>query len=191
MGEKDGITLEYMVRYALYQKDFQQKADEAETLIQDAVRLYKEVLGAEHPKTRGTIDTYAQTLLENHNYTKAIEVIKEIKSHEEHTLSRYSPEFFATMLNLGHLYSLNNQLSLAFETYTELLDLQKTRLGDHDAATLETLHRLAEVRMDQGAFIEAMGLASKVAKLRSQFLTDGSWRESLRLEEGCKERLLR
>ncbi|CAH0016541.1 unnamed protein product [Clonostachys rhizophaga] len=187
VGENDEITLEYMVKYALYQKDFQQKADEAETLIQDAVRLYKEVLGTEHPKTRETIDTYAQILLENHNYTKAIEVIKEIKSHED----PYSPEFFATMLNLGHLYSLNNQLSLAFETYTELLGLQKARLGDHDAATLETLHRLAEVRMDQGAYIEAMGLASKVAKLRSQYLTDGSWKESLRLEEECKERLLR
>ncbi|CAG9993357.1 unnamed protein product [Clonostachys byssicola] len=187
VGENDGTTVDYMVKYALYQKDFQQRAGEAETLIQDAVRLYKELLGAEHPKTQETIDTYAQILLENHNYTKAIEVIKEIRSYED----PFSEEFFTTMLNLGHLYKLNNQLSLAFETYTELLNLQKARLGDHDAATLETLHRLAEVRMDQGAFIEAMGLASKVAKLRSQYLTDGSWQESLKLEEECKERLLR
>jgi tetratricopeptide (TPR) repeat protein len=137
--------------YALRQGLFGQ----AESMVLEAVRIRKKILGSDEPSTLLSLNLLASVLADLGKYSEAESMHRQNLATREKVFSLDHPDTLMTMNNLAEVLSSQGQYSEAESMHRQTLATREKVLGLDHSDTLATINNLAEVLRSQGKYLEA------------------------------------
>jgi tetratricopeptide (TPR) repeat protein len=166
MGEVEARVTYWVGAYLLDR----QRTQEAGRYVQQALKLYEENLGNDHPETAASLDRVAKWREKQGRladaeplYLRALS-IHEQRSGPEHPLTATS------LNNLAGLYYQQGRLADAEPLYQRALAISERQLGSEHPSTATSLKDLATLYQAQGRFEEAEPLYLRALSIREQQL---------------------
>ncbi|KAJ9660144.1 hypothetical protein H2201_007051 [Coniosporium apollinis] len=137
---------------------------QAEELYAQAVKKRKDVLGAEHPDTLGSMNNLASTYLGQGRLTGAEELNMQVVEARKRVLGAKHPETLLSMSNLASTYLEQGRLKEAEELKVQVVEASKSVLGAKHPDTLASMNNLALTYSKQGRLQEAEELGVQVVE---------------------------
>lgn len=129
---------------------------EQEPIDQRALYLRREALGEENPETIESLESIAETHLDQGRFDEAEPLHLKILDMRRKILGEKHPDTIKSMEFLVGLYSAQGHFDKAEEISIQVLDLRREVLGDRHPDTIEGMVSVASRCHQQGHFEEAM-----------------------------------
>ncbi len=144
--------------------------EQAEPLLQQALRIYEEVLGPEHPDTARTLNSLAILYQNQGKYEQAEPFYQRALWTRERMLGNEHLDTADTLNGLAILYQNQGKYEQAEPLYLRALWIYEQLLGPEHLDTARTLNNLATLYTNQGKFEEAETLYRRTLAIREQVL---------------------
>ncbi|CCH93194.1 Similar to tr/Q7NLR0/Q7NLR0 [Microcystis aeruginosa PCC 9432] len=154
----------------LYQ--YQGRYSEAEPLYKEALFIFKQQLGNNHPSTAASLNNLAFLYRIQGRYSEAEPLLKQSLAIRKQQLGDNHPDTAQSLNNLAELYLSQGRYSEAEPLYKQALTIRKQQLGDNHPDVAQSLNNLAELYLSQGRYSEAEPLLKQSLAIRKQQLGD-------------------
>ncbi|KAF8193565.1 hypothetical protein K438DRAFT_1674608 [Mycena galopus ATCC 62051] len=146
------------------------KYKQSEKLLEEVLKIQKQLLGDNHPDTLPIMADLAITYSDLGEHRKAEELSVIVLEKQKQLLGSNHPDTLLTMGNLAHIYSDLGEHQKAKEL--NVIVLEKQLLGDNHPETLRIMGRLARTYSDLGEHQKAEELRVIVLEKQEQVLGD-------------------
>ena len=143
---------------------------EARSLLERALALREEVLGAEHPEVARSLNNLAVVYEAGGSYEDARALYERALSVNEHTFGPNHPEVGTTLNNLGVVHYALGAYPQARDLLERALELREQALGADHPQVATTLNNLATLHHAQGAHAEALKTFERVKEIMERTL---------------------
>src|SRR6266700_2966310 len=144
----------------------QSKYSDAESNLQEALKVRQQVLGEEHPEVAQTLHHLANLYRAQVNYTKAEPFYLQALQIREKTLMPDNPLLGESYYGLAKLYYSQEQYLLAEKFCQQALQIQEHSLGDSHPMIASTLTRLAKIYQGQQKLDQAEDMNMRALEIR-------------------------
>ncbi|NOS90117.1 MAG: tetratricopeptide repeat protein [Methylococcaceae bacterium] len=141
-------------------------------LFQQALDIYKSVLGDNHPDTATSLNNLAALYKTQGDYAQALPLYQQALDIRKTVLGDKHPDTASSLNNLAALYESLGDYTLALPLYQQALDIRKTVLGDGHPDTASSLNNLALLYKAQGDYAQALPLYQQALDIRKTILGD-------------------
>lgn len=131
---------------------------EARTQFQQALDLYRHVLGTKSPKTLKTMSLLGSLANEEGKYHEAEALLTATLDMQRHVLGTQDPETLSTMNNLANIYDDEGKYSQAAGLFSLILEIRRRVLGPDHSSTISSMNNLANIYDSQGKYAQAEDL---------------------------------
>jgi tetratricopeptide (TPR) repeat protein len=139
---------------------------EAQTHIQRALDLRRQLLGADHPDTLQAMHDLATLLGAEGKYTDAEPLARKVVETRRRVLGEEHPDTLDSMNALGLLYRYEGRPAEAETVASKVLDARRRISGNDDPATLVAMNNLGFVYQMEAKYAEAKALLSDLLAIR-------------------------
>ncbi|GAQ04666.1 hypothetical protein ALT_1987 [Aspergillus lentulus] len=146
------------------------RSKEAADQILQVLKIRKQVLGPEHPKTLTSMADMVSTYLSQGRWTEAEKLAVEVLSIRERVLGSEHPDTLGSMSGLAATYLHQGRWKDAEKLQEQVMEICKQVLGLEDPRTLTSIVNLASSYQIQGRWKEAEVLKLEVVERRKQAL---------------------
>ena len=153
--------------YSLYCKG---KYDQAELLLERALKIHEKVLGPEDPDTASSLNNLAMLYVNLGAYAKAQPLYERALKIKEKVLGPEDPSTATILSNLALLYDTLGDYSRAEPLFERALEIHEKVLGPEDSGTATSLNNLAGLYDTIGAYAKAEPLYERALKIREKVL---------------------
>jgi tetratricopeptide (TPR) repeat protein/predicted Ser/Thr protein kinase len=143
---------------------------EARKQLERALDLYRRVLGAENPKTLGTMHRLGYTAQLQGKYPEAEALYSQMLQIARRVLSPEHPDVLRAMNGLASIYYLQHKSAQAAALYSQTLEVRRRVLGPEHPDTLRSITGLASAYYSQGKYAQAAALFSQTLEARRRVL---------------------
>jgi serine/threonine-protein kinase len=167
----------------------------AEPLLQRALRIREQKLGADHLLVADVLDVLAQLTVEL-DRPEAESYAQRALAIRRHRLGDADPQLAASMVGLANIFRKAGRYDEAEPLLRTALDIRRRALGDQDVELADSFNLLGLVRLGQGFYEEAEQYTNSAIEYRRralgpdhpqvvdlQSILIGIWREQGRYEE--------
>jgi|CXWL01.1.fsa_nt_gi serine/threonine-protein kinase len=134
----------------------QGKLDEAEPYLREALEKHARVLGADHGATLNSINNLAALLTRQGKSSEAEPLVRDALKRRRRVLGNEHPETLLSINSMCATLSLLDKHDEAEPYCLEAVDASRRVLGDGHEGTLQSINLLADLRVAQGQFAEAL-----------------------------------
>ena len=142
----------------------------AEPLLQEALRIYQQVLGKEHPYTAISLDNLASLYRVMGEFAKAEPLLQEALRTRQKILGSEHPDTAVSLNNLGELYETMGEYAKAEPLYQEAIQIWQKILGSEHPDTATGLNNLALLYQAMGEYAKAEPLLQEALRIRHKVL---------------------
>jgi eukaryotic-like serine/threonine-protein kinase len=142
----------------------------AKPLLQRAVNIRRQVLGAENPDTLRSMSNLSRTLDHEGHYAEAETLIRQTLDIERRVLGPEHPDTVWSISNLGISLTRDGRFADAEKLLREALDTRRRVLGPEHPQTLVSMSNLAAVLADERQFTEAEKLLRETVEVKRRVL---------------------
>ncbi|KAK8009153.1 hypothetical protein PG991_011704 [Apiospora marii] len=135
-----------------------------------AVKVAREVFGAEHPSTLSSMNNLANVLSSQGKYEEAERMHRQTVQQSEKALGAEHPDTLASMNNLANVLSSQGKYEEAERMHQKELSLCEKALGAEHPDTLGSMNNLANVLSSQGKYEEAERMHRQTVQRREKAL---------------------
>ncbi|HJT57586.1 MAG TPA: FxSxx-COOH system tetratricopeptide repeat protein [Ktedonobacteraceae bacterium] len=128
---------------------------EAEPLLQYALTIRQEQLGASHPETATSLNNLAAVYERQGHFEEAEALLQRALTIREERLGASHPETAINLHNMAELYRMQGRYEEAEPLYRRALTITEERLGTSHPQTAISLNNLALLYQSQGRYKEA------------------------------------
>ena len=153
----------------LYLKGRAQYA-QAEPLYQQALNIYEQLLGSNHPDTATILNNLALLYVEQGKYEEAEPFFRRALVIRDQQLGAEHPYMAASLDNLANLYVNQGNYTQAEPLYQRALAIREQQLGPNHPNTATSLNNLGLLYAEQGKYREAEPLYQRALAIREQQL---------------------
>ena len=143
---------------------------QAQACEEQALAIYRALLGDEHPSTAMILNNLAVTYEDRGKLKEAALLHQQALAIRRSTLGVYHPDTVTSLSSLASLYQEQGKLEQAASLYREALASQRQILGDEHPDIAASLVRLAELSRQQENFAEAETLYQQALAIRRKAL---------------------
>ena len=158
-----------------------------EPLFQQALQIFKKVLGPEHPATVTSLNNLAELYDHMGDYAKAEPLLQQVLQIRQKVLGPEHPDTALSLNNLALLYYEMGDYAKAEPLLQQVLEIRQKVLGPEHPSTAASLENLALVKIDVGQIVQAKSLAQLSAKAHlaslSNILSFASEQQRLAFED--------
>jgi serine/threonine-protein kinase len=144
--------------------------DDAEQLLERAVELQQEVLGADHLKTATSLDRLATVYEQTGRVAEAGGLFERVLETRRRHLGEAHPDVAVSLSNLGLWHRSQGHLEQAETLFLHALEIKLATLGREHLDTAVTMANLAGVHQQKGELEQAQRLLRQSVEIRSQLL---------------------
>ena len=152
----------YLTERARYQ--------EAEPLLQRALAIREQQLGAKHPDTAMSLNNLAELYREQGEYREAEPLYERALAICEQQLGEEHPSTATSLNNLAGLYQDQGKYEQAEPLYERALAIREEQLGATHPSTATSLNNLAHLYHNQGKYEQAELLYERALAIREEQL---------------------
>jgi CHAT domain-containing protein len=134
----------------LYQ--IQEKFNEAEQLLTEALQLDERNLGKQHPQYAVTLQNLATLYQKKREFAKAAALLEQVRQTTQTTLGSEHPLYATITTNLAALYQDQGQYPMAEKYWNESVSTRKKLLGEEHPDYARSLFGLANFYFATGQF---------------------------------------
>jgi len=142
----------------------------AESLLQEALRIDRKVLGPEHADTASSLDNLAKLYHLMGEYPKAEPLLREALRIRRKVLGEENPDTAQSLDNLAVLYRAVGEYAKAEPLYQEALRIRQKVLGSEHPDTATILNNLAGLYQDIGEYAKAEPLYKEALRIDQKVL---------------------
>lgn len=153
---------EYLVIHAQYQQ--------AETLLQKALSLQRQLLEASHPDLIRTINNLGLLYRSTGDFRRGEELLLEALSKQELALGQHHIDVAQTQYNLGRLYRAQGAYLKAEPFYWQALRTRESILGLDEPVVALSYYGLAKLYYSLEQFQQAEELCGKALRIQEQLV---------------------
>ncbi len=135
---------------------FRRQHVDADSLFQEALPLYQQVYGFDHPVVARLLVVHAENLVEMKRYEEAEYYAHEASGIYERHLGLQSDEYRSVLRTLSLLYSDTGRTEEAIQTAREVVDLTEVLYGVSSRSYAVNLGRYAQTLADAEQYDEAL-----------------------------------
>jgi serine/threonine protein kinase/tetratricopeptide (TPR) repeat protein len=143
---------------------------EAELHLPVAIKLWKRLLGEEHPDTLAAMSTQARLYSYQGRYTEAVALHLQTVEISKRVPGEEHPTTLAYISSLADLYWQQGRYAEAERLYLQTLEINKRVLGEEHGVTLACLVNLGVLYRDQHRYAEAEPLSLKTLEIHNRLL---------------------
>ena len=143
---------------------------DSERLLQNAVSIYKEILGPEHPDSLAAMSNLAETYRSQGQLRVSAEVEESVFEAAQRVLGIEHPDTLTSLNNLSLTYYSQGRWEEAVILQERVSEARKSLLGEDHPDTLNSLNTLAMIYDSQGRWDEAVSLQERVSEARRRLL---------------------
>ena len=147
---------------------------QAQTQLQRALDLQRQVLGPMNPKTLRTMNQIGYTAFLQGKYPKAETLLSQTLESRRRVLGPEHPDTLSSMNSLAVLYEREGKRPQAEALDSETLQIRRRTLGAEHPDTLRSVNNLAIVYMEESKYAEAEALFSQNLKAEGRVLGPGA-----------------
>ena len=133
----------------------QGKLEEAETLLNRAIKIRKRLLGKDHMDVGMIYNNLSQIYREQKNYRKAEASLKKAMAIVKKKMGPEDEHLATCYNNLGLIYASQKKFKKAKDLYDKANDLATKRYGKENPLTATILKNLSDMYMDSGEYEKA------------------------------------
>nr|XP_036584644.1 Kinesin light chain 5 [Colletotrichum truncatum]KAF6794162.1 Kinesin light chain 5 [Colletotrichum truncatum] len=152
--------------YILMQGEY----DRAEAVVQEAVRVRKDILGPEHPSTLTSMANLASTYRNQGRWEEAEKLEVQVMETSVTKLGADHPSTLSSMANLAATYWNQGRWEEAEKLEVQVMETRVTKLGADHPDTLSSMANLAFTWKDQGRRDDAIQLLQDCVDRRQRCL---------------------
>lgn len=141
---------------------------QAETLLTQALVIYKHILGLKNYSTAKAFNDLAAVYFYHGNYAQAESNYKQALAICEQVLEPMDPDLAKCLTNLGVLYGIQKKYELAEPLLQRAVTIHGQISGPEHLNTAGSLNNLARLYINQGKYEQAETLLQKVLAIREQ-----------------------
>ena len=146
------------------------RSKEAEELFVQVMKIRKEFLGEDHPKTLTSIANLASTYKSQGRWKEAEELNVQVVKIRKRILGEEHPDTLTSIANLASTYHNQGRWKEAEELDVPVIEIRKRVLGEEHPDTLTSIANLASAYHNQGRWKEAEELKVQVIKVMKRVL---------------------
>jgi tetratricopeptide (TPR) repeat protein len=143
---------------------------QAEPLLEGALSLREQVLGAEHPETARTLSALAVLYLELCKYQQAERLLEPALVRFERALGKEHPVIAMTLVWLADVYQSEGKYAQAEPLLERALVIGERTLGPEHPEVTDILNGLARLYQYQGKYAQAEPLYQRALAIREHVL---------------------
>jgi tetratricopeptide (TPR) repeat protein len=143
---------------------------QAESMVLEAVRIRKKILGSDEPSTLLSLNLLASVLADLGKYSEAESMHRQNLATREKVLGLDHPDTLVTMNNLALVLSRQGKYSEAESMHRQTLATCEKVLGLNHPDTLQSMNNLALVLSRQGKYSEAESMHRQTLATRKKVL---------------------
>lgn len=143
----------------LYEKMGRHK--EAELLTIEAISIWRDLVGNEHPLIATGLDNLAGVYWQQHRYTEAEILYDQALKLRRKLLGNNDVDLAFSLNNLATTYHYQKRFKEAEALFLEALELRKQNLGDQHPDVADTLSNIASTYAEQEIYVEAKSFYKK------------------------------
>ncbi|WP_169614189.1 FxSxx-COOH system tetratricopeptide repeat protein [Nodosilinea sp. P-1105] len=155
-----------------YYYDNQGCYTDAELFYQQALTMYKRLLGNEHPYVATSLNNLAGLYDNQGRYTKAEPLYQQALAMTKRLLGDEHSYVATSLNNLAGLYKNQGRYTEAEPLYQQALAMYKRLLGDEHPYVAQSLNNLAGLYKNQGRYTEAEPLYQQALAMTKRLLGD-------------------
>ena len=161
-----GALLYAYGRYLYFTAQYEQ----AEPFYQQALHIFEEELGPEHPNTAATLKELARLFQMQGKYAHAESIYQRALHIYERVLGPEHPSTAATLQELAGLFQLQGKYEQAIPLYLSTLRMREEALGPLHPDTATTLLELGKLFQAQGEYEQAELFYQRALRINEQML---------------------
>ncbi|KAK8009151.1 hypothetical protein PG991_011702 [Apiospora marii] len=142
----------------------------AEPFNRQAVKVAREVFGAEHPSTLSSMNNLANVLSSQGKYEEAERMHRQTVQQSEKALGAEHPDTLSSMNNLASVLSSQGKYEEAERMHRQTVQQSEKALGAEHPDTLSSMNNLASVLSSQGKYEEAERMHRQTVQQREKAL---------------------
>lgn len=143
---------------------------EAYLLLEQALMIYEQQYGLEHPNTASAVDRLAQCLRLQGKYVEAEPLYQQALSIREKQLGATHSDTATSLNNIALLSTMLGKYEQAELLYKRALGIREQALGPGHPDTAQSLNDLASLYWKQGKYQQAAPLFQQALSIREQAL---------------------
>ena len=148
--------------------------DEGERILQEALQIFEEELGQNHPKVAFTLVNLARLLRDLERYPEAEALLRRAEEIQRQAFGDRHPHLASTLGILGAVLHESGRSKAGEALLTEAVAIRKAVYRENEGPQLAaTLAALALVHHDQGRYGEAEAEAREALTISRGFLDEG------------------
>ena len=151
---------EYLVIHAQYQQ--------AETLLEKALVLRRQILDTDHPDLIRTINNLGLLCRSTGKFSRGEQFLLEALGKQEQALGQHHIDVAQTHYNLGRLYRAQGAYVQAEPFYQQALRTRESLLGPADPRVAQSYYGLAKLYYSLEQFQQAEELCAKALQIQEQ-----------------------
>jgi len=140
----------------------------AKPLLQSALTLYEQEVGAEHLQTVTCLSNLARLSVLQGNYEQAEPLYKITLSVRERQLGAEHPDVASTLNSLADAYVHQSKYQQAEPLYLRALAIREHHFGVEHSETASSLNSLGWLYREQGKYEQAEGLLQRALAIRER-----------------------
>jgi non-specific serine/threonine protein kinase/serine/threonine-protein kinase len=143
---------------------------EAQTQLEQALELHRQVSGANDPKTLKTMSRLGDMTLLQGKYPKAEALSTRTLEIQRHVLGPEHPDTLASMNSLATAYEREGKYTQAEPLFVQTLAIRRRVLGPEHRETLASMNGLAVTYAEQGKYAQVEPLFSQILDIDRRVL---------------------
>jgi tetratricopeptide (TPR) repeat protein len=152
MTSIEAARLLYVTGLYLYERG---RSTEAEPLLQQGLRMRKQLLGDEHTAVAECLNSLAELYRTQGKYLQAMPLCEQALHIRERSLDEEHPDVGTSVNNLGRLYHHLGRFADAEVPYQRALNIRRRTLHTENSDVAWSLNDLGLLYDDQGRYTEA------------------------------------
>ncbi|KAB5515378.1 hypothetical protein GE09DRAFT_1231411 [Coniochaeta sp. 2T2.1] len=170
-GSRDeGLARASLLHSAAGYFDYQGQRKAAEGFLVEATKVWRKLLGEEHPDTLTSMGNLALTYSNQGRWKESEELDAQVMEVSKRVLGEEHPSTLTSMANLASTYWNQGRWKEAESLQAEELDICSRVLGEEHPDTLTSMGNLALTYSNQGRWNEAESLGVQVMEARKRVL---------------------
>jgi serine/threonine protein kinase len=137
----------------------------AQTQLELAVKLYRQALGVESPKTLGAMNDLASATSHFGQYAQAEALLIQTLEVQRRVLGAEHPDTLNSMNALGNAYYMLGKYPQAEALHKQTLEVRRRVLGPENRDTRLSMYNLAQAYIAEGRYAEAEAILNHVVEL--------------------------
>jgi len=143
---------------------------EAQTQLERALALHRQVSGENDPKTLKTMSRLGDTMILQGKYPKAEELLARTLKTQQDVLGPEHPDTLASLNSLATAYEREGKYTQAEPLFRQILAIRRRVLGPENRETLASMNGLAVTMAESGKYSQAEALFSQILDIDRRVL---------------------